>query len=94
MSQPNPEVFAKVVLWHLCGLRADVILVKQDMIERQAKETGKPSEEIFQKVGKQHRKLRDNLYQEALLEAGLPPDARSDPPSSDTGDLNRGGPVS
>ena len=75
MSKPDPEQFAKVVLWHLAGLRADVHSVETRLAELQGWQPGL-TEEVRTELKQQ---ARDKFYLEALAEVGL---RNSSPPSS------------
>jgi hypothetical protein len=71
MSKPRPNDFAKLVLWHLASLRADVRQFRHQYLTKMASSSKVPLAELERKWKVQHRKIRDALYKEALEEAGL-----------------------
>ena len=71
MATPNPKDFAKLVLWHLASLRADVRQFRHQYLIRMAASSKIPVAELEKKWKAQHRRLRDKMYKEALAEAGL-----------------------
>ena len=82
MEKLNQEDFAKHVLWHLAGLRADYAQW-QSMFLGYAKMNGdEPDEEIIEKWKKLHTDYRDTLYQDALQKVGLKASAK--PPSDES----------
>lgn len=78
MEKPDPQAFAKSVLWHLAGLRADVYLNQLLLVELLAKQNQQPATVIQEQWRAQTEKMRRELYFEALRAAGLednpPPD--------------------
>ena len=71
MPRPKPNDFAKLVLWHLASLRADVRQFRHQYLTRMAASSRIPVAELERKWKAQHRRLRDTMYKEALEEAGL-----------------------
>lgn len=68
--KPDPEQFARTVLWNLAAIRADVV----EYHVRLAKLEGKPpSDESFQAQMDQTRALRDQIYLESLKLVGIEP---------------------
>jgi hypothetical protein len=81
MSKPNPDQFAKVVLHHLAGLRADVLVVEAQLDEMRGR-----MPEMSPDLRKQLRsETQARLYREALQEVGL--QDSSQPPSPPTVEL-------
>ena len=77
MPSPKPKDFAKLVLWHLASLRADVRQFRHQYLTHMAATSKVPVAQLERKWKAQHRRLRDTLYQEALEEAGLDDDQLS-----------------
>jgi hypothetical protein len=71
MAKPRPNEFAKMVLWHLASLRADVRQFRHQYLTHMATTSKVPFAELERKWKAQHRNLRDRIYKEALEEAGL-----------------------
>jgi hypothetical protein len=71
MPKPRPNDFAKLVLWHLASIRADVRQFRHQYLTQMASSSKVPLAELERKWKAQHRKIRDALYKEALEEAGL-----------------------
>ena len=86
MSKPNPEQFAKVLLWHLAGTRADIAAIEVRLAALEERIAGKVSEETYEKWQARTKTLQAKLYLEACREAGLPTDQ---PPTFPTGDDRR-----
>jgi hypothetical protein len=81
MNTLNQEEFAKHVLWHLAGLRADFAQF-QSMFLGFAKMNGcEPDAELVAKWKKLHKDYRDTVYQDALQKVGLSASAK--PPSDE-----------
>lgn len=81
MSNPNPEQFARVILLHLAGLRADVAELQIRFLGYAAKHDGIPSEAVQEEWKRRTKELTAKLYSEALTVAGLeelPPSAATD----------------
>ena len=71
MSKPNPETYARVVLWHLCCVRAELLEIQAQVASIRAQQTGQLVHEIsqeYQSIVKQHS---ESLYDDAIREAGL-----------------------
>ena len=78
---PDAENFAKHVLWHLAGLRADMLQM-QSIIFGWAKMQGdEPSQKIKEKWILEHKKNWDFLYHDALAKCKLQPPKAGDAPS-------------
>ena len=71
MPTPKPKDFAKLVLWHLASLRADMRQFRHQYLTRMSASSKIPVAELEKKWKAQHRRLRDTMYKEALEEAGL-----------------------
>jgi hypothetical protein len=67
MPKPDAEQFARVILWHLAGLRADVCQL-QDQVAELKGEQPVASRTLRKKLNKQ---MHDTLFSEALRECGL-----------------------
>ena len=71
MTNPNPEEFAKSILWQLASVQADVYETQLLVVEILAKLTGIPAKEIQQKWKAETEASRERHYREALKRAGL-----------------------
>jgi hypothetical protein len=81
MTQPNPEQFAKAVLWHLSGLRADLASVKAQLDLIQDSMGMASSAEVLQAILERERQTQLKLFEEACRDAGFsvePPTSWSD----------------
>ena len=76
-QKPDAAQYARIVLWHLAGLRADVAGMHFQMLELLAKCGELPDKATQQKWEIRNHALRDKLYREALEEAKL-----GDPPTT------------
>ena len=80
MAKPNSEQFARVVLWHLAGLRAEMA----ELHARLARMEAEPlSGEELKKWQDRTNQLRDKTFLEALKVAEI------EPPPSDSTDFQR-----
>lgn len=77
MNKPNPEEFGRQILWHLCGLRADLRVVMQ-MMSRQAEPDISKADEICRKWTEGALKIQRAHYEQALKKAGIPPSQDSE----------------
>ena len=82
MSKPDPEQFARVVLWHLAGLRAEIAEISGRLARLEAFHLGAPSDEQDGKRREATKHLTDKTYLEALKVAGIEPQPPS-PPTDD-----------
>jgi hypothetical protein len=77
MSQPNFEKIAKVLLWNVAGLQAEIASLKAQ-IDGLMKALGKPpSEEYVKFCEKQDAETQMQVFRDACAQAGLndePPD--------------------
>ena len=81
MERPSPEEFAKTVLWHLAGLRAEVASLHVQLLDLQ-EAAGRPISTAFaQECIDRDRAKQLELYLDACEQARIAPDP---PPSSDT----------
>jgi hypothetical protein len=75
-SKPDAEQYARVVLWHLCTLQAEIALLQSDMIYFRGKQAGATNNEILaetSKHGKSVRNRAESLYRNALEQANIRP---------------------
>ena len=83
MGKPNAEQFARIVLWHLAALRADVATLQAQTLRGFERDVGSPlPPELRAEWQEWTRKIREKLYVESLKEAEItfqPPF----PPSTD-----------
>jgi hypothetical protein len=71
MKKPNAEVYAKVVLWHLAALRAEVGELQIQVASILANQTGQTTRQVLDELRQQTRKETKTLYHDAIREAGL-----------------------
>jgi hypothetical protein len=69
---PDPEEFGRKVLWHLCGMRAEMRVMLQ-MFSRQIEPDIKKADELYVNWIKQTLATQKKFYDEALAEVGIPP---------------------
>lgn len=81
MPNPNPEAFAKVVLWHVTGARADFSALEQQVEALRCGLPGKTAGEIQALKKSEHHRLFLQAVEQAGLGSGYDPmtDARPDP---------------
>lgn len=75
-SKPDAEQYARVVLWHLCTIESQLMLLKSDIITREGQEAGASVGEILEATqhhGRQIRKHAEPLYRDALAQANIKP---------------------
>jgi len=77
MPKPDPEQFARALLWHLAGLRADVLQIQAEIAELRGDQPRAPKGFYEKKA----RETTTKLYSEAIHACGLeeqpPPSERS-----------------
>ncbi|HMO64794.1 MAG TPA: hypothetical protein PKE47_06170 [Verrucomicrobiota bacterium] len=78
MPKPNPEEFAKGVLWHLTSLRAEVYEVQCFVVSLLVAQTGQAVDEIKKMYDKDRTEMQERFYREACEDAGIQDDL---PPS-------------
>jgi hypothetical protein len=69
---PNPESFAQHVLWHLTGLRADMLQMQSIIFGLAAMLDCPPDDEVKKKWVQEHMKNWKLVYQDALSKCNLP----------------------
>lgn len=74
MSQPNPQAFARAVLWHLSGLRAEVASLHVALHDLQERAGSPITPKFLQESIDRDRASQQELYLEACHEAGIDPD--------------------
>jgi hypothetical protein len=84
MAKPDPEEFARKLLWHISGLRAEVRNLHMMFARFLAAESGHSEEEVQTKWKSDSEAQQKELYLQALEEIGIPPE--SPPPSDLKGD--------
>ena len=81
MPAPNAEQFARVFLWHLCGLRVEIASLKAE-IEGLKHDLGKPPSESFVKESvREDAEAQMILHVAACKDAGL----STEPPAESSG---------
>ena len=73
MAQPNPEQFAKAVLWQLAGIRAELASARAQLDMVQDKMGMIPSPEFVQEAIDRDKATQLELYTEACTDIGLSP---------------------
>src|SRR5260221_7679598 len=71
--KPDSEEFARKMLWHICGLRAEVRHIHLKLAELFAEETGEDVHAIQAAWKKTSNELHEKMYLDAVREVGLPP---------------------
>ena len=84
MSKPNPEEFARQVLWPLCGVEAVSQVILQ-MFARHVESDVQKANELYLQWASEAGKIQRKLYVEALSKAGIPIAQDQSPPSTDEG---------
>jgi len=93
MATPDAEQFAKAMLWHLTGLRADVNQISIYILEQKAMQTGRSHQELLDEWQAASVPFHERLYREALDTAGLKDHRAGKPPDSGaSSDPSSGGP--
>jgi hypothetical protein len=80
METPEQRAFARTVLWHLAGLRADVYETQLLVVEILAAQKNESAVTIQAKWAEESAEKRRGLYREGLRAAGL----EYEPPPSDS----------
>ncbi len=70
---PDPNEFARKMLWHMAGLRSEVGHIHMRLAELFAIETDEPVEEVQQAWKKSCLDLQQQIYLESVKEVGLSP---------------------
>jgi hypothetical protein len=76
----NDENFQKYVLWHLTGLRADMMQMQSIIFGGAAMPGEEPGEEVKAKWIAAHKKNWEVLFQDALAKCNLRPPQGVDTP--------------
>ncbi|MDR3459760.1 MAG: hypothetical protein P4N60_20215 [Verrucomicrobiae bacterium] len=74
MPKPDAEEYARKVLWHICGLRADVRHMQAKLAEYASMESGVPSKTILLKWQSDCQASQNEIYLDAVRDIGLPPE--------------------
>lgn len=83
--KPNAEGFARAMLWHIAGLRAEVTSLHVAIHDLQERAGSPISEAFVQECIDRDRKKQMEYYLDACREAGIDPDVSSDnTPGSDS----------
>ena len=77
MNTPDPEQFAKIVLWHLATMKTDVALLTAQVRILEVRLGRVPSDKEQKEWRKQRIKKQLQLFRESCQKAGL---ASQDPP--------------
>ena len=83
MPNPNPEEFARQVLWHLCGIQAHLYQVEQHLIVDLSLRTDDPDKmagDLRAKWTSGRADIQRTLYAKAAQRAGLSEQAQKPPP--------------
>lgn len=71
--KPDPNEFARKVLWQLCGLRSELRHHRIMQARQMGLESGDSEEDIMKAWDRQTEKLARELYLDAAQAAGIPP---------------------
>lgn len=80
---PDAEQYARVLLWHIAGMRADILELQMLVADTVAKQEGLLPESVLNRYRKLGAEQRERVYLEAIAVAGLrdipmtPPDKGS-----------------
>lgn len=78
MEQPDAKEFARNVMWHLAGLRADMEVMERTLAEVLSHQTGKPAMEFLGRWPEERKEHQKSLYREALVQSGIVTDLDDD----------------
>ena len=73
MSKPNAEEYARVMLWHIAGLRAEVASMHVALHDLQAQAGSPITTEFVQECIDRDRAKQREYYLDACHQAGLDP---------------------
>lgn len=81
-KKPDAEAFAKHLLWHICGLRAEVSNLHRKFAKFSAKSSGHSTKAVQKDWETQCAALHRRLYDDAVRAVGLgpPPSSQAQPP--------------
>jgi len=71
MPNPNPEQFARVLLWHLCSARIEIASLKEQIDDFQKKLGHLPQKQSVQESLAFEKQATEKLYSEACKDIGL-----------------------
>jgi len=75
-SKPDAEQYARVVLWHLCTLQAEMSLLQSDVIYFKAMQSGASDAAVLAETSKHGKLVRtraEGMYRNALEQANIKP---------------------
>jgi hypothetical protein len=72
MSRPNPEQFARVLLWHLCRARAEIAILRGEVAAFRHRLGHPPPAGAEEESQQMIQEMALKLYQDACKEVGLP----------------------
>ena len=75
MTKPDPQEFAKSVLWHLAGTRAELYQTRLLVVEVLAWLKHEPATEIQQRWQQETDAMQLRHYRESLHQAGIEDDS-------------------
>lgn len=75
MSKPNAEEFARKLLWHVSGLRAEMRHLHMMFARFLAAQSGQKEEEVQAKWKLDCAKLQEEVYLDSVKEVGIPSEA-------------------
>jgi hypothetical protein len=81
-NTPDPEEFARQILWPLCGIQAESQVMLQ-MFARHIEPDVQKANAIYLEWALSAGATQRKLYAEALLKAGIPPVSDRGPQSSE-----------
>ena len=80
MANPDPEEFARTVLWNLASLRAEIAMLRMDVLELKHAGDAKEIEQILE-WRRKNRNIREKLFSDDLQTCRLedrPPPTQTD----------------
>src|SRR6266446_4751540 len=88
MPSPNPEEYARQMLWHLCGVEAHLYQVQHQMIAdfslRLKGDPAKSVELLVEQWKTKKEEMQQYLFERAAKQAGLSLQAQSPPPPDES----------
>ncbi len=71
-TKPDAEEFSRILLWNICGLRADLRLMLQ-MSARSIEPDVRKADELYLSWIRETIAIQTKFYEDALDRVGIPP---------------------
>ena len=81
MSQPNPEVFAKQVLWALAGIQAQLVEVEAHLVTHAAHADPQEIERLTAISAARRLEKQKDVYEHLRKSVGIDVSPSSEPPN-------------